>query len=349
MVMPANDNLDEKQLIFLISQPRSGSTLLQHILGSHPQVHTLAEPWLMLHFVYALREHGISAEYNARYAFLALKGFLSEIQKSEDDYLRAVRGAALKLYAAALEGTGKIFFLDKTPRYYLILPELCRMFPNARFVLLVRNPLAVLASLLHVVMRGRPQGFLSADRRHDIVSAPRLMVQSIKDLHGKAAVVHYERLVSDPERTIRDLCASLDIPYEASMLEYGDKVHLDSSFVDPKSIYKHATPVTDYVANWPQYLDTSGKVQMAQAYLRLLGRETVEGLGYSYGEIEAILNRLRPKPSWITLPWACLFETREYLPWWNRFRLAILAGLGHRGAKKIRRYYYRNKSHEVPR
>jgi hypothetical protein len=167
----------------------------------------------------------------------------------------------------------------------------------------------------------------------------------MRNLQGNATVVHYERLVTDPDQAIRDLCAKLDIPYEPSMLQYGDKVHLNSSFVDPKSIYKHATPVKDYVANWPQYLDTSAKVQMAQAYLRFLGRETIEGLGYSYGEIEAILSALRPKPSWVALPWASLFQTEEQLPCWDRCRVAILAGLGHRGAKKLRRYY-RNKNQD---
>jgi len=49
-------------LIFILSLPRSGSTLLQRILGGHSQVHTVAEPWLMLNPLYALRETGIEAE-----------------------------------------------------------------------------------------------------------------------------------------------------------------------------------------------------------------------------------------------------------------------------------------------
>ena len=48
----------DQDLIFLISQQRAGSTLLQRILGGHPEVHTTAETWLMLHPIYALREQG---------------------------------------------------------------------------------------------------------------------------------------------------------------------------------------------------------------------------------------------------------------------------------------------------
>jgi hypothetical protein len=51
-----------KNLIFLISQPRAGSTLTQAILGSHRDIYTLSEPWLMLHPIYALRPEDYQGE-----------------------------------------------------------------------------------------------------------------------------------------------------------------------------------------------------------------------------------------------------------------------------------------------
>ena len=148
-------NLGE-HLILLISQPRSGSTLLQHILASHPQVHTVPEPWFMLHLVYGLRPSGLEAEYNAQYAYLALKGFLDETPDGESAYVEALRNVALCLYEKALEPSGKKYFLDKTPRYYFIIPELHRIFPKAKFIFILRNPLAVLSSILEVNLRTRP-------------------------------------------------------------------------------------------------------------------------------------------------------------------------------------------------
>ena len=53
----------ETGLIFLISQPRSGSTMLQKILGANKDVHTVSEPWIALHLLYMLRERGVTAEY----------------------------------------------------------------------------------------------------------------------------------------------------------------------------------------------------------------------------------------------------------------------------------------------
>ena len=61
-------------------------------------------------------------------------------------YKGEVKKLALQLYSK--EGLPGKYVLDKTPRYYHILPELLELFPKAKFVLLQRNPLSVFASIL---------------------------------------------------------------------------------------------------------------------------------------------------------------------------------------------------------
>jgi hypothetical protein len=322
---PAEEAERGEHLLFLISQPRSGSTLLQHILASHPDIHTLPEPWMMLHLVYALHEHGITAEYNAHYAYLALQGFLSKTG-GEEIYMRALRDMALQLYRAALEGTGKRIFLDKTPRYYLIIPDLYHLFPAARFVLLVRNPLAVFASILNVSLGGDLRGMLGEDRRHDVITAPDRILHAMDLLNQKALVVRYEDLVLDPESTVRELCRRLELAYHSDMLEYGDKVRFETSFVDPKSIYRHTKPTGEYVSAWPQYLNTPTKADAARAYLGLLGKETVERLGYSFDELEEILNGLPRRLFWFRLPWHDLLTGKRRLRFLERTQLAVMHG-----------------------
>ena len=70
--------VEGQNLIFLISQPRAGSTMTQRILGSHPDICTVSEPWLMLHPLYAMRPQGYEAEYHAWEARVALKNFFEE-------------------------------------------------------------------------------------------------------------------------------------------------------------------------------------------------------------------------------------------------------------------------------
>ena len=125
-------------LIFMISQPASGSTMLQRILGNHSQIHTLNEPWLMLHPLYALRGRGHEAEYDARAGWLRLKEFLKHVPAGNEAYLEGVRRMCAYLYDCALAPTGKRFFLDKTPPYYFIIPELQETFPDARIIFLLR-------------------------------------------------------------------------------------------------------------------------------------------------------------------------------------------------------------------
>jgi len=66
-----------EDLIFIISQPRSGSTLLQRILGGHPEIQTSAETWLLLHPTYAFRDSGIETEYDSRFSAQGVEEFLT--------------------------------------------------------------------------------------------------------------------------------------------------------------------------------------------------------------------------------------------------------------------------------
>src|SRR6516165_4829830 len=61
---------DGSNLIFLFSQPRAGSTLLQRILGRHPDIHTVAEPWIMLPSFYVMRPDRCEAEYTTQGAWI---------------------------------------------------------------------------------------------------------------------------------------------------------------------------------------------------------------------------------------------------------------------------------------
>src|SRR5713101_1022969 len=143
MITPLGENL-----IFIISQPRAGSTLLQRILAGHPRIFATAEPWLMLHPLYALKDCGLKAEYDATLARSALGDFCEILQGGEEAYVEAIRAMSVSLYNNALRAGGRERFLDKTPRYYFVCEELRRVFPKAKYIFLLRNPLSVLASIL---------------------------------------------------------------------------------------------------------------------------------------------------------------------------------------------------------
>ena len=78
--------MTDEQIIFLISQPRSGSTLLQAILGGHPDIHTCSEPWIALPFIYALKEEGSEFDFNSKTSKVAIKAFFNESAIDEEFY-----------------------------------------------------------------------------------------------------------------------------------------------------------------------------------------------------------------------------------------------------------------------
>ena len=303
--------LQDKNLVFLISQPRAGSTLLQRMLVAHPDIYTTSEPWLMLHPLYALREAGIETEYNAGKALGGLREFLSALPEGEQAYWEALRRAFSYLYQRALTTADKGLFLDKTPRYYFIIPELYRLFPKAKFVFLLRNPLAVLASILETWVKDKLQKLSNC--RHDLLTAPSCILQGIELLKEQAIVVHYEELVDRPELVLRDLCERLGISFHVEMVEYGrHQAPAKWRYGDQGAAYQHTRPVPELAGQWVEVLSRSQCWwQWAQAYLQCLGPDMVLRMGYSYEELEKTLASIGKRGRIVLVPWHLAIKPRQ--------------------------------------
>lgn len=276
-----------ESLIFIISQPRSGSTLLQRVLAGHPEIQTSAETWMMLHPVYALKNSGIETEYDSRFAAHGVREFLTHYTDGDEVQVNAIREYARVVYQNALTKGGKRYFLDKTPRYFFIIPELYRLFPQAKFVFLIRNPMAVLASELSTYVNGdwKVLGVF----RPDLIHAPRWILDGIKLLGADAITLHYEKFVASPEPSIAALCARLGIPYHETMLNYDRTPKPIGSMNDPVGIDQHSRPSSASVDKWKRMADDPQARHFAQAYLDALGREVITSLGYSFDDIRACL------------------------------------------------------------
>ncbi|MFC1488314.1 sulfotransferase [Thermodesulfobacteriota bacterium] len=313
-----NFDLKGKNLIFLISQPRAGSTMLQRILASHPLVLSSAEPWLMLHPVYGTIKTGVQADYNAPWAHDALQDFLANYTDGEETYFEAVRAFACVLYGRALQGTDKKYFLDKTPRYYFIIPQLYRLFPDARFIFLIRNPLSVLNSIINSWITNDHWHHLS-DFRHDLLHAPALLLEGINILGSKAHIIRYENIVEKPERTISSLCQSLEISYQPGMLNYGKKEAPKGRYGDIAGVNRHNEPSRDSLNSWIHLTEKQQTRHFALAYLETLGSELVEQLGYSYPDLintigKSISNKRSPIVPWgIAIRPSSSWTEKEYL------------------------------------
>jgi hypothetical protein len=277
MIHPAGSG---SSVAFLISQPRSGSTLLQRILGRHPSVATRSEPWILLPGFYTLKPHSVTAEYDAEIAGQAMSDFLSQIPAGEDEYCRRLAELYETLYRQAAELNGAAFFLDKTPRYYLILEEILTYFPLSPIILLFRNPIAVLASIYRDWLR--PPRRSLGDFKNDLLVAPKLMLHAAEYSGvGRTLTLTYEHLVGDPDATVAQAVGFLGLTAESALHEYGspqDRWPLG----DQESVYRLSRPEPDMQDRWVDELRDPQLRAYALGYLDALGDELVSRLGYEY-------------------------------------------------------------------
>lgn len=314
--------LDGRNLIFLLSQPRSGSTLLQRILGAHPQIFTSPEPWIMLHPAYAFSADGHQAEYNAKAALRASQAFMDSIPNSQELYLNGIRNTYLQLYDAARTPKNAMYFLDKTPRYYFIVNELQSLFPRAKFIILFRNPIAVLSSIFNTW--GQETWNSIYKYRDDLLKAPHCLIDGSHSTSSQSIVVQYEDLTSNPHLTIKKCCEFLELDFVPDMINYGKYNFPKSYFGDIKEINSQNQPTAKNEAKWKQNLAEPQFWRFARDYVAMLGPSVIEKMGYSNTEIRQTLNQYQPAKfrllTTASLPWLLVeridpFSIKKVITW----------------------------------
>lgn len=205
-----------KHITFVIAPWRSGSTLLRKILDSHPNLYAPSETWFMLPLMNVWDGKGEHPSYNPLQAATALQQHLRP-----EHFVECVRAFAGRFYATGFS-PGITNFIDKTPMYLPIAPMLAAIFPHARFICLARDPRGIAWS------RHTWKHIQSADVSGHYNPAA-------NDLHQlatfyaahrqRSALVRYEDLCNTPAETARSLCAFLDVPEHAGMVNYGSSPH----------------------------------------------------------------------------------------------------------------------------
>lgn len=274
--------------IFLFSISRSGSTLIQRIIGVHEGVATVSEPWLLLPHAYTLRQTGVDAEYVHPLLATAIEDFCEQLPNGSDDYLEEMRAFTLRLYEKAA-GDGATHFLDKTPPYCLIAEEVMRLFPEGKFLFLWRNPLSVVASLIRTWEPWHPT-FMSSDL---FIGLPRL-VAAFDVNRERAHAARYEDLASGDEQHWRALMNYLEIEFDPTSLTRFAEVELSGRMGDPTGRREYSTLSSEPEGKWRQTLANPLRRHWAQRYLRFLGPERLAVMGYDGRRMLAELKSLPP-------------------------------------------------------
>ena len=287
----------QDRLIFLIGAPRSGTTLLARMLGAHSAIHQRAEPHLITpiaHLGYFGKVQ--KAPYDPNNVDQAIHEFVADLPRGEADYLDALRAYTDTLYGRMLAtAPGKRFFLDKTPAYALVLPFLTKLYPDARYVVLTRHPLAVQTSYVESFFDGDWQ--VAVTHNPILVRYVPALASFVRDRPDALLHVRYEELVRDPEGEFRRICEYLGVPFEAEAIAYGEKGDAPKGLGDPTGVARHTRPVTSSVSKWAAEIAARSDVlALVQKLLDELDPADLATLGYPREKIVAQLEAARGAP-----------------------------------------------------
>jgi hypothetical protein len=235
--------------VFIVGTGRSGTTILGVVMSLHRDVGFLNEPKAMWHVVHH------QEDVVGNYATGAARYRLGEQDASDDVVSRARR-----LFGAYLRAVGATRVLDKYPELVFRVPFVRAIFPDARFVFLVRNGSDAIRSIegwsrrLGKRAHGNVQDWWGSNNRkwrlmvEQLVPEEGLLANRSEEIAGltrhadMAAVewivtmqeglrqaeqnpdrfymLRYEALVTDPAHQLADLLAFCDLQPDKAVLDF---------------------------------------------------------------------------------------------------------------------------------
>jgi len=162
-------------------------------------------------------------------------------------------------------------------------------------------------------------------------------------LANKALTVHYEELVSMPEKVTKRICSYLNVEFHTTMIEYGIQKAPSGSMGDPVKIHKHSNPVPDYVDTWIDAFTSRQTRHFAESYLEALGPEVLRRLGYSFYDLKIMLvsQKFSDRNCSVIIPWELLLGFRQQQTTWDDIKLRILLSAQSKGSLRTVQKYGR--------
>jgi tetratricopeptide (TPR) repeat protein len=197
--------------VFIVSLPRSGSTLLEQMLGSHPDIEPAGElPYAPV----ILRSAMEMATRRGRITVPQLVQGLSAEQAEAmgQDYLRR---------AALHRKTDRPYFIDKLPHNWSNILFIRRILPQARFIDIRRDPMdCCFSNFTQSFSSAHASSFSLRDIGQCYVDYRRLMTHLDRVAPGMVHHVSYERLIEEPETELRSVLSHLELAWDPAVLEF---------------------------------------------------------------------------------------------------------------------------------
>lgn len=226
--------------VFIVGMPRSGTTLVEQILASHPQVHGAGELTELNNVVQ------IAAQGRAPFPALAARLEAAALQKMGAEYVRRLR----------MHAPDAALITDKLPGNFLYIGMIRLLLPEAKIIHCRRDPVdTCLSCFKHHFFTY--QGRITHRYSYDLAELGRyyrlyedLMAHWHQVLPGYIHEIEYEALTADPETESRRLVAHCGLPWDDACLMFHSlkrDVRTISSAQVRRPIYRNA------VKRWKHY------------------------------------------------------------------------------------------------
>jgi Sulfotransferase family len=251
-------------VVFIVGCQRSGTTLLQRMVDASPYIAIVHESrWIDTWY----RERvGLTPEGHVTPDFIPLlveHPRFPQLEVGREDLEGLLPNGQPVSYRSFVSGVfdlhgralGKSLVGDKTPRYVRSIPTLHGLWPEAKFVHLIRDGRDVCLSILNWKKAQKSIGRFES-WREDPVTATALWWELHLHLAredgtplgpGLYHEVRYESLVSDPAEECTKLCEFLGIPYDGAMLRFHEGRERPGVGLDAKKAWR---PVTGGLRDW---------------------------------------------------------------------------------------------------
>jgi len=222
--------------IFILGMPRSGTSLVEQILASHPEIHGAGELSLLSKLV-----RGDSNKSAANTFYEITKMESDKLRRLGEEYITEIRNY----------NSSTMYITDKMPHNFLWIGIIKIILPNARIIHCSRNPMDNCLSLYkNYLIKGHPYSF-------DMVELGRYY-RLYQDLMKHWQVFYtdsifqlsYETLVTNQEKETRRLLEYCDLPWNDACLHFHEtkrRVKTASNAQVRKPIY------TDSIDIWKHY------------------------------------------------------------------------------------------------
>jgi len=234
---------NEPNPIFLIGFPRSGTTLLDTILRSHPLIEVVEEQFMVEQLINSLNQ--------------LPNGGLEDLKEIENEQIIKIRKTYFESLESQIQNKNNTkLYIDKLPLNIIHVGEIVRIFPNAKFIVSLRHPCDCVLScfMQDFELNDAMANFLNLDDAAHLYDAVmKLWTQYTSIFSINYHEVKYENLIENFEPTVRSILNFLELSWDDAVLNYlitakkRDRITTPSYYQVTKPIYSYA------IGRWQRY------------------------------------------------------------------------------------------------